>query len=308
MRVPLRALVLVATAAVSAAACAAAINPATVQDAQTAARVKSALVNDAAIGVHPIEVRVVNGIARLTGSVPSEAAAARAIALARAVPGVVDVRSDLRVGGTAPRPDGTAVADGPAVQLGELIDRGDRLGGPGERRMLAVGLSAGWNGPRNDPLAVGSTVGPAVRLGSGRGFGTAIGFSWFQTDLRAATGPDEVVGRVRVRPVMAGIGYTTGSDRLSVSLSAVAGVAFNSVGASRHLSGHAVPLHLGNSLAWRPGVSLWIDASSRAAFNLSAGYVITRPRLTVFEDGQVIERRLTADTLVLRAGIVYKVF
>ena len=59
-----------------------------------------------------------------------------------------------------------------------------------------------------------------------------------------------------------------------------------------------VAVEIDNSLAVRPGVSLWLDLNSRAAFNVFTGYVITRPELTFLESDQFTRRALRADTAV----------
>ena len=288
------------------ASCAATINPATIADAQTAARVKSVLVNDPDIGMYPIEVYVANGMARLSGRVPLESHAARAVSLTRGVQGVVEVRSELRIGG-APVPDLPVRSEMPEVLDSDLVE--DPLGGAGDNRLLAVGGSVGWNGPNVGRLDASESLGPIVRLGAGRGLALSIGFGWFASDLASGAGADEeVIGRVRIRPVMGGLGYTVRDGRLAMTLSAVGGVAFNSVAPNERLSGREIPLQVRSSLAWRPGVSFWFDTSSRVALQVSTGYVMTRPRYLVFDEGKVVSRRLTADAFLVRVGVVYKVF
>lgn len=66
-------------------------------DAQTTAAVKSALLNDAQIGTQAIDVRVSQGIVSLTGMVRSTADVSRAEQIARQVSGVRDVKSGLAV-------------------------------------------------------------------------------------------------------------------------------------------------------------------------------------------------------------------
>jgi hypothetical protein len=39
-----------------------------------------------------------------------------------------------------------------------------------------------------------------------------------------------------------------------------------------------------------------------------AGYVVTRPSVTFFEDGQIEKRGLRANTLLVSAGVAYKLF
>jgi hypothetical protein len=296
---------LLAVVVLAGGACGATINPATIEDAQTAARVKSALVNDPGIGVYAIEVRVTHGVARLSGRVPTAEDAARAVSLARGVPGVRSVQSDLTIGG-APA-TGTADSDPPGQMTAVPAIPGD-LGGPADRRLFAVGGSFGWNSPRAGSLDNDASLGPLMRLGSGRGLGLSIGFGWYGTDLRATGVPDtDVVGRIRIKPVMAGVGYTVGNARVSMALSTVAGIAFNRVSPLEELTSQ-VPLQVRDSLAWRPGVSFWFDTSSRVAVNVSAGYVMTRPEITLLDDGEIVRRRLTADAFLLRVGMAYKVF
>lgn len=79
------------------------VDPAAVGDAVTAARVKTALVNDPDLGIYVIEVRVTGGTARLSGRVETQAQIDRAIALARAVPGISAVESALIVALPAPQ-------------------------------------------------------------------------------------------------------------------------------------------------------------------------------------------------------------
>lgn len=66
-------------------------------DAQTTAAVKSALLNDTQIGAQAIDVRVSQGIVSLTGLVRTAADVTRAEQLARQVSGVRDVKSGLTV-------------------------------------------------------------------------------------------------------------------------------------------------------------------------------------------------------------------
>jgi hypothetical protein len=107
---------------------------------------------------------------------------------------------------------------------------------------------------------------------------------------------------------MAGVRYTMRTLATSTSVSFVAGPALNGMSSADRLGGGELAVDAANSFAWRPGLSTWFDLSGRVALNLSAGYVITRPRLTVIDDGQIVRRRLVADTLIVRAGVAYKIF
>jgi hyperosmotically inducible protein len=78
------------------AACGKAVGE-TIQDATITTRVKTALLNDPALGVLRIDVDTSLGVVTLKGTVRSEAEKTRAVDLARAVPGVKDVKADLAV-------------------------------------------------------------------------------------------------------------------------------------------------------------------------------------------------------------------
>jgi len=69
-----------------------------------------------------------------------------------------------------------------------------------------------------------------------------------------------------------------------------------------------VPVEVGNSLAWRPGVSVWFDLGRRFALNVSGGYVMTRLRITVLEGGRLVKRDERGDTAVVHGGLAYKLF
>jgi hypothetical protein len=74
------------------------INPGIDDDALVTARVKTALLNDAQIGITKIDVTTVDRVVTLSGPVKSKADEERAVQIARGVSGVGDVRSALRIG------------------------------------------------------------------------------------------------------------------------------------------------------------------------------------------------------------------
>jgi hypothetical protein len=283
------------------AGCGRAINPLVIEDARLAARVKTALVNDDVVGVRAIEVVVQSGVARLSGSVTSDGERRRAIDLARSVDGIIDVRADLTI-----RPDGTeepevAAGRATAPPLVDDLDP-DREAG---RTLLAVGVAIRQTYPGDEALDRAVTVGPLVRLGSGRGLGLGFGFGWYTADLALGSAP---LGRLRVRPVMAGLAYTIGGDRVSLGLSMVGGIAFNSLAGRRESPGPVWALDVRDSFAWRPGASLWIELGPRMAFNLSGGYLVTRPRLALLDDGREVFRHVRGDAAIVNTGLVYKLF
>ena len=67
-------------------------------DPTISTQVKIALIDDAQLGGFRINAATVHGIVTLQGTVPSQADADHAIAVARRVRGVKDVKSELKVG------------------------------------------------------------------------------------------------------------------------------------------------------------------------------------------------------------------
>jgi osmotically-inducible protein OsmY len=69
----------------------------TIDDATVTTRVKTAFINDPAVGAMRIDVDTFKGVVTLSGSVKSKDEEAKAIALARSVHGVTDVKSTLQI-------------------------------------------------------------------------------------------------------------------------------------------------------------------------------------------------------------------
>jgi hyperosmotically inducible periplasmic protein len=88
--------ILVLILAISVAACGRPVRHA-LDDATLTTRVKTALLNDPEIGGRRIEVETVRGVVTLSGQVRSDAEEAKALQIARSVPGVAEVRSALQV-------------------------------------------------------------------------------------------------------------------------------------------------------------------------------------------------------------------
>jgi hypothetical protein len=161
-------------------------------------------------------------------------------------------------------------------------------------------------------------VGLAWRFGhGGTGWGWAAGLGWFSADISRSIGGESTdLGEVHVRPLMAGYGYKYSFGRTSVSAELIGGYAFvsfdqgpaASAAYRDRLGAQAVTLHTSNTFALRPQTSVWIDMTKRFGLNLSAGYVIARPRLTIRSSLGEQSVRLNTNMTVVSAGIVYKIF
>lgn len=273
------------------------------ESARTAAQVMTALVNDPEVGARPIEVRVTRGVVRLSGRVRTPAEMARAIALARAVPGVTRVDSSLRVGADLPSntekppPERPPAVRDPAVEFSELESPPSRL---------AIGASFGWSRPAG-ALEPAWSIGPLLRLGSGAGLGPTLGFDWYRSIL-SADDRSLPASRLHVRPIMAGLSYGVVAGRVSVVPSLVAGYSFNRVFVPDAGAAGRLAVDAGNSLAWRPGISLWIDTGRRTAVNLSIGRLMTRLNVTYVDDGMIDKQSLDGDSTMVTVGLTYRLF
>ncbi len=69
----------------------------TIDDATITTRVKTAFINDPVVGALRIDVDTFKGVVTLSGAVKSRAEEQKAIALARSIKGVTDVKSTLQV-------------------------------------------------------------------------------------------------------------------------------------------------------------------------------------------------------------------
>jgi osmotically-inducible protein OsmY len=69
----------------------------TIDDATVTTRVKTAFINDPLVGALRIDVDTFKGVVTLSGRVKSKEEEQKAIALARAVKGVTDVKSTLTI-------------------------------------------------------------------------------------------------------------------------------------------------------------------------------------------------------------------
>jgi len=161
-------------------------------------------------------------------------------------------------------------------------------------------------------------IGLAWRLGHSKtGWGLATGLGWFATDIdQSIGGLNTDVGELRVKPFMAGYGYTYSFGRTSVSAELLGGYAFVSfqqtpaaVDVYRdRLGARSLNFHSSNTFVVRPQTNVWIDLSKKVGLNVSAGYAVARPRLTIKSSLGEESRRLRADMVVLSAGLVYKIF
>jgi len=287
--------ILVILTALAGAACSRTVGPG-VADAELAARVKTAIVNDPDLGVEAIDVRASGGVIVLSGTVSSEPLAARAVEVARAVQGVGDVRSSL----TTAVPVDRGTTRRPQVRPGGAAY-------PSWPSLFAVGASGGVHLPDGDTLDTGYGLGPSIILGERSGLGPWIGFSWYRISLRDE---DEATtfGTLRVRPIMGGVAYTVRRGRWSGGVNLLGGFAFNSFEIEPDVIATRRPVAASRSFVWRPGGGVAYRLGPRLTATWSVGYLMTRPELTYVDGDRTVETRIDGDAFQIGAGLVYWLF
>lgn len=160
-------------------------------------------------------------------------------------------------------------------------------------------------------------IGPEVRIGANReGWGPSFGLGWFESRLSESVGG--VTGefaKVRVRPVMAGMGYTIRRGAWSYDLGVAAGWTFNSgevlPAAERYFAGAGaspVEVEVSNSFAVRPRLRVYYDTPSRISFTGTVGVAFLDPEVTLRSGGRSLELDRNLTSLTLEAGIVFAIF
>jgi hypothetical protein len=180
---------------------------------------------------------------------------------------------------------------------------------------FAVGVTATRVMPADDDLQTTQSIGFVIRQIPKKGLGLAGALNWFESDLEGDfVGVPGEIGRLRVRPLMAGVSYTFG-ERLATTFSIVAGPSFNRL----RLNDDADELSIVDdneferevgkvSVAVRPGVGVSWALAPRFAIIGFGGYMFNRPKFTIRTPAGDVENRWSADALVLSAGVAVSLF
>jgi hypothetical protein len=183
---------------------------------------------------------------------------------------------------------------------------------------FAIGGEVGVRVPGGPDAHGSETHGLLWRFGHGKeGFGFHWGLNWYTTDIdRSVAGRNVELGELRLRPFMAGYGYTHHVGAVAITGALLGGVAFTSFtltpGASDvfrdELGARSISGDAGATLVARPEVSMWYDLSKKLGLHVSAGYMIARPHITVSSTLGDDRRRVSADMLQLKVGLAYAVW
>ena len=161
-------------------------------------------------------------------------------------------------------------------------------------------------------------VGLLCRFGQKRhGWKWDWALNWIVADINQPVAGSFVrLGELHVRPIMAGYGYDYRRGRQLYFGSVVGGHAFASMALAPvavdayhdRLGARSVSHETSNTLVVRPEIGVWHDLNDKIGLNVSASFLIARPRITVRTTLGADERTVHADMFQLRVGIVYSIF
>lgn len=169
-----------------------------------------------------------------------------------------------------------------------------------------------------DTLQTRKGVGLLWRFGHGHaGWGWHWGLNWYSAEIDAPIGnqPTEF-GELHIRPIMAGYGYTHEVGKAKITGKLIAGYALASVvltpeaeaAYNNRLGARAVSTRASLTPTYKPELSMWYDVNRKIGINISTGYVVARPTVTVRSTLGSEERRIRADMFMFRIGAVYSIF
>jgi hypothetical protein len=145
-------------------------------------------------------------------------------------------------------------------------------------KRVGIGGSVGSIFTFDDDVSNGVAFGFNAGLAPAPGFGPTLGFGWYQQDLTLSRASgDREVGRLRVRPLMAGVGYSWVKDRVAIGASVNAGISFNSIRLNDEYRtffgpGTEVRVDASNSFAVRPQLRVEYSVARKVGVYTSAGY------------------------------------
>src|SRR5688572_3290207 len=148
-------------------------------------------------------------------------------------------------------------------------------------KRVGIGGSVGSIFTFDDDVTNGVAFGFNAGLAPAPGFGPTLGFGWYRQDLTLSRASgDREVGRLRVRPLMAGVGYTWVKDRVAIGASVNAGISFNSIRLDDQYRtffgpGTEVRVDASNSFAVRPQLRIEYAVARKVGVYTSAGYFFT---------------------------------
>jgi hypothetical protein len=123
------------------------------------------------------------------------------------------------------------------------------------------------------------------------------------------------IGDVKLRQLLAGVDYKMPRGRWTWAVGATAGLSINDLDTATSFRERLISqtradvvTDIHNGIAFSPRVKGWYDFNRRIAFMIDGSYNYARPELTIQTAAGDFSRRLNADAVILKAGIVYGVW
>lgn len=181
---------------------------------------------------------------------------------------------------------------------------------------VSLGLSFSMTAPTNAQAQNDFGPGLILHFRPHEGPGAGIGFNWFSANVRGRVdGQDVWLGRVTVRPIMAGASWTWQRGRFAPALSLQAGYAFVNIRdtgeakrAYLQLGARRPGLSASNALAWCSSASVWIDLGPRYGLVASIGYEGVQPTLTTTSSLGTRRQKVNLGSVVTTVGFAYGIF
>jgi hypothetical protein len=163
-------------------------------------------------------------------------------------------------------------------------------------------------------------LGPGLlwRFGEGKpGWGFHWGLNWFDAHLDRSIGDARVeLARLKIRPFMAGYGYTYKIKHYTLTAVTLAGYAFSSIKVQDaalttyrdRLGAIGTTVDVSNTFTLKPELGAWYDISRKVGIHGSAGYIVARPHVTVRNSLGEDRRTIRADQFMVRIGLAYSIF
>lgn len=184
---------------------------------------------------------------------------------------------------------------------------------------LAVGMSVTARLASSSDASGSADVGFELRIGherQGWSWQSSL-FSWFDTGVHEPiAAPTVDLGQLRVRPIMAGYGYTWIRGRAAITADLVGGYTLNSFERdpaalaeySQRLGATRVDSEATNAFAIKPEIQVWYDLNPRFGLKLNGGYLVARPSVVITSSLGEDVRPVRADTFLITIGLVYSLF
>jgi hypothetical protein len=146
------------------------------------------------------------------------------------------------------------------------------------------------------------------------GWGLSGALNWYGSDVAAPgfVNLDGRLGRLNVRPLLGGVGYTVLRGRLATSYAIVAGPAINTLHLDQVMRDRVAQEGGFRGSVWsfavRPGVSATYTIHRRWDLIGFAGYIVNRPQITLRTPAGSVTQHWKTDALVVNGGIAVRLF